>query len=89
MADFTGPEICAKSAREVVGMLRAKEVSPKELLDASYERMDQVGEAVNATVIQCRERAYAQLDTVADADPSEPGWLGGLPIGIKDRKSVV
>ena len=88
MAEFTGPEVCAKSAREVVGMLRAKEVSPKELLDASYARMDQVGEAVNATVTQCRERAYAQLDRVGDADPSEPGWLGGLPIGIKDLNEV-
>lgn len=88
MAEFTGPEICAKPARDVVEMLRRKEVSPKELLDASYERMDQVGEVVNATVIQCRERAYAQLDSVGDADPNEPGWLGGLPIGIKDLNDV-
>ena len=58
MVDFTGPEICAKPAREVVDMLRQKIVSPKELLDASYARIDQVGETVNATVIQCRERAY-------------------------------
>lgn len=88
MADFTGPEICAKPAREVVDLLRRKEVSPKELLDASYERIDQVGDVVNATVIQCRERAYAQLDSVKDADPNEPGWLGGLPIGIKDLNDV-
>jgi amidase len=88
MAEFTGPEICAKPARDVVEMLRRKEVSPKELLDASYERMDQVGDSVNATVIQCRERAYAQLDAVKDMDPSQPGWLGGLPIGIKDLNEV-
>lgn len=88
MADFTGPEICAKPARDVVDMLRRKEVSPKELLDASYARMDQVGTAVNATVTQCRKRAYAQVDRIADADPSEPGWLGGLPIGIKDLNEV-
>ncbi|MAD95082.1 MAG: amidase [Rhodobacteraceae bacterium] len=69
-------------------MLRRKVVSPKELLDFSYARMDQVGKAVNATVIQCRERAYAQLDAVKDLDPSEPGWLGGLPIGIKDLNDV-
>lgn len=86
--DFTGPDICARPAREVVDMLRRKVVSPKELLDFSYARMDQVGKAVNATVIQCRERAYAQLDAVKDLDPSEPGWLGGLPIGIKDLNDV-
>lgn len=88
MPEFSGPEICAKPARDVVDMLRRKEVSPKELLDASYERMDQVGASVNATVTQCRERAYAQLETIKDADPNEPGWLGGLPIGIKDLNEV-
>ena len=88
MVDFTGPEICAKPAREVVDMLRQKIVSPKELLDASYARIDQVGETVNATVIQCRERAYAQLSTLKDMDSNQPGWLGGLPIGIKDLNDV-
>ena len=88
MVDFTGPEICAKPARDVVDMLRQKIVSPKELLDASYARIDQVGETVNATVIQCRERAYAQLSTLKDMDSNQPGWLGGLPIGIKDLNDV-
>lgn len=88
MADFTGPEICAKPAREVVELLRQKEVSPKELLDASYARIDAVGPSINATVTQCRERAYAQLETLDTADPDDPGWLGGLPIGIKDLNEV-
>nr|WP_325251259.1 amidase family protein [Amylibacter sp.] len=88
MAEFTGPEICAKSARDVVGMLKRKEVSSKELLDAAYARIDAVGPAVNATVTQCRDRAYAQAETAGNADQSDPGWLGGLPIGIKDLNEV-
>lgn len=86
--DFTGHELSAKPARDVVELLRRKEVSPKELLDIAYARIDAVGAAINATVTQCRDRAYGQLDALGKADQGDPGWLGGLPIGVKDLTEV-
>jgi len=83
---FTGPEICARAAHEVVAMLKAGEVSRAELIDAAMTRIGQVEPAVNATVTRCADRARAAMPDPANAD--HPGWLAGLPIGIKDLTSV-
>lgn len=89
MPDYTGPELCAKPAREIVDLLRRRELHPRDLLDAAFTRMDQVEPAVNATVTRCPERAYADIDrAIAAADPDDPAFLGGLPIGIKDLSAV-
>ena len=88
---YSGPDLCAKPAREVVAMLKSGEVSPQEILEAALERIRQVNEAVNATVIECPERAetsIAQLEERAKADSGHPGWLAGLTVGIKDLIDV-
>ena len=77
------PELMAKTAREVVDLLKRKEVSSKELLDISVARIEAVEPAVNTTVTLCKERAYAHAEAAQKADPSDPGYLGGLPISIK------
>lgn len=83
---FTGPEICAKHAHEVVAMLKAGEVSPADLIDAALSRIAKVEPVVNATVTLCEERARAAVLDPAQAD--HPGWLAGLPLGIKDLTPV-
>lgn len=85
---FTGPELCGKSATEVVALLRKGEVSPKELLDAVFARIAVTGPAVNATPILCPERAYAAAERLDRAGAGHPGWLAGLPMGIKDLTNV-
>lgn len=85
-ATFTGPEICAREAHEVVAMLKAGEVSPGDLIDAALARIAAVEPAVNATVTLCEDRARAAVTDPANAD--HPGWLAGLPIGIKDLTPV-
>ena len=84
---FTGSELCALGATEAVALLRKGEVSPAEMLDASFARIAQVEPSVNATPIQCRNRAEAQLSALPQ-DPDHPGWLAGLPIAIKDLTNV-
>ncbi len=89
--DFSGPEICAYPARKVVAMLNNGEVSPKELLDAAYERIAAVEPSVNAMPILCEERARASVEKLTgkfDENGNQPGWLAGLPIGIKDLNDV-
>ncbi|MFP7672574.1 amidase [Marivita sp. S0852] len=78
---FSGPDLCAKPARDIIALLRNGEVSTDELISASLARMDQVEPAVNAVVTRCPERArHAQVA------PDTP--LAGLPIGIKDLTEV-
>ncbi|WP_323764430.1 amidase [Marinovum sp.] len=85
---FTGPDLCALEAVEVVGMLRSGEVSSRDLLDAVFRRIETTGPAINATVTLCPERAYAAAEGLDRANAAEPGWLGGLPISIKDLTPV-
>ena len=88
---FTGPELCARTACEVVNLLRQGEVAPEEVLDASLARIAAVEPSVNAVVTPCPDRARAALADLAGhrrANGEHPGWLGGLPIGVKDLTPV-
>ena len=85
---FTGPELCALDAHEVVGLLRRREISPEELLDASLARIETVEPAVNAMPTVCSDRARAAAKALSNTHSDHPGWLGGLPLGIKDLDRV-
>lgn len=90
-ASFTGPDLCALPAREAVRLLKSAEVSPSELLEAAWQRMEQVEPVVNATVIRNDDRARAAIASLparADRNAGARGWLAGLPIGIKDLINV-
>ena len=82
MPEFTGPELCAREAHEVVAMLKTGEVSPRDLLDASFSRIAAIEPDVNAMPTLCPERAYAHADRGAG------GPLHGIPLGIKDLDKV-
>ena len=88
---FTGPELCSLDAVQVVELLRKKEISPEELLDSSFERINQVEPSVNAIPTLCEERARESAKCWQEkgrGNQDEPGWLGGLPVGIKDLTPV-
>ena len=85
--EFTGPEVCSLSATEVLKLLRNGEVGPGELLDASQARVEAVDPPVNAMVTKCFDRARSKVSGLA-LKSDEPGWLAGLPIGIKDLSAV-
>lgn len=71
----------------MVAMLKRKDISAQELLDAALARIAAVGPQINATPTLCSDRAYAAADNV-QGDENHPGWLAGLPIGIKDLTPV-
>ena len=90
-ADFSGPDLCALPARDAVAGLRSGDIAPDDLLDAAFTRIAQVEPSVNATVTVCEDRARAAVKRLgADraARGNDPGWLGGLPITIKDLTMV-
>ncbi len=86
--EFTGPEICRLEAHEVVQLLAKGEVSSSELLSASRERVEAVEPLVNAMPTVCWERAEAAANDLDMANAGSTGWLGGLPLGIKDLNAV-
>ena len=85
--EFTGPELCRLQAHELVALLKKGEVSSRDCLDAAFARIEAVEPAINAMPTTCPERAYAAADNL-DGDADQPGWLAGLPLGIKDLNPV-
>jgi len=88
---YTGPDLCSLDAHEVVDLLRKKQVSPVELLDACFSRIATVEPSVNAIPTVCEDRARNKIATIARLQATRgdrAGWLGGLPVGIKDLSAV-
>ena len=85
---FSGPDLCALPARVVVARLRGGELDPAEVLAAAATRIAQVEPDVNAMPTTCVERAQAAIGDLAGRDAKHPGWLAGLPVGIKDLNLV-
>ena len=77
-----------RSAVEIVGLLRAGEVSAHDLLDALEARIAEVEPVVNALPILCFERARRAADAVTARPPGARGLLAGLPVPIKDLTEV-
>jgi amidase len=80
------------TATEAVARLRKREISPLDLIDAAEARIAEVEPQVNALPTLCFDRARQHAKRLmAERNPSgagEPGWLGGLPVSIKDLNDV-
>src|ERR1700712_1913955 len=85
-------DLIRMSATEAVARLRNREISPLELIDAAEARIAEVEPQVNALPTLCFERAREHAKRLmAERYPltaNEPGWLGGLPVSIKDLTDV-
>ncbi|MDQ0395921.1 amidase [Labrys monachus] len=86
-----GDDLIRLSAGAVVDLLRRREVSPLDLVEASLARIAEVDGAVNAMVTLCAERARDQARRLM-AQPPAPAqdfrWLGGLPFAVKDLSDL-
>ena len=79
------------SARDVVAALATGQVSPLELVEAAIARIERVDPLVNAVPIRCFERARAHARALMQGErppAGQRGWLGGLPIVVKDLHEV-
>jgi len=80
------------SAREATAALASGEVSPLELVEAAASRIAEVEPAVNALPTLCLDRARDHARRLMAGQGREmegqPGWLGGLPVSIKDLTDV-
>ena len=89
---FTGPELCALEAHEVVAMLKRGDITPRDCIDAALARIARVEPAINAIPTLCEDRARAAADALESSAGNDhsnaAGWLAGLPLGIKDLSDV-
>jgi amidase len=85
MSDATTSELLFRPVDELAGMVRAGEVSSRELVQASLDRIDEVGERVNAFVDVFADEALAAADEIPAGDDRP---LAGVPIAIKNNTPV-
>jgi amidase len=83
-------ELCWKPARELARMIRAKEASPVEVVEAFLTRIERVNPKINAycTLIPDQARAAARQAeaAVGRGEATEP--LHGVPYSLKDLTPV-
>jgi amidase len=79
-------DLCWRSATELAALVRRREVSARELLDAHLDRIDRVNPDLNAIVTLDAEGARAAADAAdaALAAGEHVGPLHGLPVAHKD-----
>jgi len=81
-----------RTAREVAGAIRAKEVSPIEVLDASLARIDEVNPQLNAVIWrdddQARKAAKQAGEEVVRTGQYALAPFHGVPLPIKDLTPV-
>jgi amidase len=84
-------ELTRMTAQAVVRLLRQSRVSPLELIEAALARIAATDRVLNALPTLCAERARdraRRLMESASAVAPGPGWLGGLPLAVKDLNDV-
>ncbi|MCZ2805813.1 amidase [Modestobacter sp. VKM Ac-2983] len=83
-------ELCTRPATELVALVRDREISARELMDAHLDRIERLNPELNAIVTLDAEGARAAADA-ADARlaAGEPvGPLHGLPVAHKDTHAT-
>jgi amidase len=79
-------DLLFRPATELAGLVRAGELSARELVEASLERIEAVDGRVNAFTLVDAEGALAAADAIS---PGDERPFVGVPIGIKDLAAPV
>jgi amidase len=81
----TDSDLMFRPAGELAGMVRAGEISSRELVETSLERIEELNPALNAFVEVDAERALA---TAGEIGPGDERPFAGVPIAIKNNRPV-
>lgn len=76
----TETELAFEGPARLAELVRAREVKPRELVELSLRRVEELDPKLNAFRVVLTERALAAADGLSDLD----GPLAGVPIAIKD-----
>ncbi len=83
-------ELCSRPATELAALVRSREISARELLEAHLDRIERVNPPLNAIVTLDAEGARAAADAAdaALAAGQDVGPLHGLPVAHKDTHAT-
>jgi amidase len=81
----TSADLMQRPVTELAGLVRAGELSARELIDAALERVDAGQPQVNAFVDVDHDGARAAADAIA---PGDARPFAGVPIAIKNNRAV-
>jgi amidase len=83
-------DLCFRSATELAAMIRGREISARELLEAHLDRIERFNSSVNAIVTLDADGARAAADAAdaALAAGEAVGPLHGLPVAHKDTHAT-
>jgi len=85
-------ELIRLSASEAAAKLKAGDITPLDLIDAAEARIAAVDGDVNAlptlSLDRARDHARALMAGKRREAENEAGWLGGIPVAIKDLAEV-
>jgi amidase len=79
------PGVLERSAVELADLIRRRELSSRELVEASLRRIEEREPAINAFTYVAAESALAAADAVPAGDPRP---FAGVPIAVKDNRPV-
>ena len=78
-------------AHELAAAIRSKQLSPAELMQACFDRIDETNETLNAwSGMRDRDELLAEARSVGDriAKGENVGPLAGLPFGVKELEDL-
>jgi len=78
-------DLMFRPASELAGMVRDGEISARELVQSSLDRIEELDPTVNAFVQVDGERALATADAITAGDERP---FAGVPIAIKNLRAV-
>src|SRR5215210_6546898 len=83
-------ELCSRPATELAALVRSRQISARELLDAHLGRIERVNPSLTAIVTLDAEGARAAADAAdaALAAGEDVGPLHGLPVAHKDTHAT-
>jgi amidase len=78
-------ELLRRSALELAALVRAGELSARELVETSLRRIDELEPTINAFTHVAHESALADADAIGAGDARA---FAGVPLAIKDNRPV-
>ncbi|MBV9002760.1 MAG: amidase [Solirubrobacterales bacterium] len=78
-------DLLQRPATELAALVRSGELTPRELVEASLRRIDELQPRLNAFTHVAHESALAVADGI---EPGDPRPFAGVPIAVKDNRPV-
>ena len=84
-SDATATDLLYRPVTELAASVRTGEITARDLVQASLDRIDEVNPKVNAFVDVFGEEALADADAIG---PGDPRPFAGVPIAIKNNRGI-